>query len=104
MRAIIAARRKAPNANQQAPQAHGPPGRVAAGEDVAEAVAVDVATRDADAAGEADVVGHEVVHHRAVFAAESDDVRPAALVGPDDDVGETVAVEVGGGQVLAAGE
>src|SRR5207248_5459152 len=74
------------------------------GDDVGVAVAVHVAGRDADAAGEMDVAGHEVHQHRVVFAAEGDDVGAAALVGADDDVGEAVAVEVAGRHVLAAGE
>src|SRR5207248_10583474 len=61
-------------------------------DDVRDAVAVGVAGRDADAAGEAHVVGEEVVQHRVVLAAVDGDVGAAAGVRDDNDVGKAVAV------------
>src|SRR5207245_523452 len=74
-----------------------------AADHVGEAVAVHVAGRDADAAGEVQVVGEEVVEDGTVLATEDGDVGPAAGVGADDDVGVAVAVDVAGGHVGAAG-
>src|SRR5205085_4497752 len=94
-------------------------------DDVALAVAVDVADRHAHAAAERLGVGHVVVHqlhghvdrHRLAGrvqvaldgrhgpgAVERLDVRPAALAGAGDDVGVAVAVDVADGHVDAAAE
>src|SRR5207237_1129106 len=79
--------------------------RAGAGDDVRPAVAVDVAGRDEDAAGEGRGVGVEAPHDvRRVARGERLDVRPAAGAGPGDDVVHAVAVDVGRGDAHAAGE
>src|SRR5262249_9638446 len=60
------------------------------GDDVGDAVAVEVAGRHPHPAGEPRVVGHEADERGQVPAAEGLDVRPAADVGAGDDVGEAV--------------
>src|SRR5438132_1086763 len=76
------------------------------GEYVGLAVAVDVPGADADAAGEAHVVGEEAREPRlgVVLPGIDADVGSAAGVGADDDVGEAVAVDVAGRHEAAAGE
>src|SRR5262245_45668118 len=75
-----------------------------AGDQVDLAVAVGVAGGNEDRPLEAGVVGEEVLQHRArVGAAEDFHRHSTAAVAGGDEVGDAVAVEVGGGQVDAAG-
>src|SRR5262249_348183 len=67
-----------------------------------DAVAVEVAGGDVDAAGVADAVGPEAPQQGAVLAAEHLDHRRAGRLA-DDEIGEAVAVEVAGGHADAAG-
>ena len=64
------------------------------GDDVGQPVEIDVAGRDAHAAGKCQVERHEALEHGTVGAAEDLDVRSAAGIGADDDVVETVAVHI----------
>src|SRR5438132_496704 len=81
-----------------------PAARAGAGNDISPAVAVHVPGRHPDAAGERGVVSEEAVQHGSVLTAEDLDVRAAAGVGADDDVAETVAVDISSGDVDAAGK
>src|SRR5205823_3202961 len=72
------------------------------GDDVAKAVAIHVAARHADAAGEVRAVGEEAEQLDAAAAVEDLDVRAAAFAGAGDDVGDTVVIHVGRGHVNTA--
>src|SRR5262249_36102052 len=75
-----------------------------AANDIVVAVAVRIAGGYAHAAGETRIEGEKVEEHRAVLAAEDDDVRSAARVGADDDIAHAVVVDPGAGDKNAAGE
>src|SRR5262249_11331909 len=82
----------------------GPAAVARAGDDIGEAVVIDVGRADADAAAEGRAIGKKAAQERQVLAAEDFDVRPAARSGPGDDIHETVAVDVAGRNEYAAGE
>src|SRR5207253_3243377 len=75
-----------------------------AGDDLSLLVAVGVAGRDVDAAGEGRVVGVEAGEDVQVVPAEDLDVRPTAAAGAGDDIGVAVAVHVAAGHEHASGE
>src|SRR5205085_1518291 len=82
----------------------GPAARVRAADDVREAVAVHVAGRDEDAAGEVLAEGEEAADQLPGLAVVDVDVRPAARPRRGDDVGHAVAVHVADRDADAAGE
>src|SRR5262249_8046875 len=57
-----------------------------------------------DTAGEAGVVGEEVIERRVILAVEDCHARSAASVGPHDNIRDAVAVDVPRGDEQAAGE
>src|SRR5262249_1029093 len=63
-----------------------------------------VVAGDEHAAGELQLVGHELGQQVPVDAAEHADVRPAALARAGDHVLDAIAVDVGRGDMNAAGE
>src|SRR5437899_4249631 len=74
------------------------------GDDVGDAVAVDVRRPDNDAAAEVSAEGCEALQERQVSAAEDLHQRPAAGAFAGDDVGDSVAVHVRGGDECPAAE
>ena len=75
-----------------------------AGDDVGEAVAVDVARGHVHAAGECRVVGEEAADWREGHAVPDPDVRSAAGPRAGDDVRAAIAVDVARGDEHASGE
>jgi len=81
-------------------------GRTGAGDDLVDAIAVEVAGADVDAAGERRFVGVEAREYRerAAVVAERLNVRPASGTGARDDVADSVAVDVAHRHFHTAGE
>ena len=73
-------------------------------DEVGLAVAVDVAGRDVDATGEGRLEGIDRKEHGVRNTVEDFDVRRPAGAGADDQVGDAIAVEIGGGGADAAGK
>src|SRR5262249_55611867 len=75
-----------------------------AGDDVGNAVTVDVAGGYVHAGSEERAIGVEIADHLPCATAKNPDVWAGARPRPGDDVGIAVAVHVAGGHVDAAGE
>src|SRR5207253_7980784 len=71
-------------------------------DDVGEAVAIDVAGGNTDAAAEIQIVGEEAGEQSAAGAGKDLDVRSAAGAGGGNDVGKAVAVDIAGRHKHAA--
>src|SRR5437016_2762531 len=74
------------------------------GDDIREAIAVDVAGRHINAAVETCIEGHEFAQQFSVGSIKDSDVRTAAGSRAGDDVGCAVAVDVAGGDADASPE
>jgi hypothetical protein len=74
-----------------------------AGNDVGQAVAIDVASGDVDAVGRGVRVGNEAAEQGAVATAEDLDDRQGADIGAGDDVRVAVAVDIPGRDIDAVG-
>src|SRR5262249_4600060 len=73
-------------------------------DDIEAAIAIDIAHRDIHAAKKSCRVGEERCIKLGLHAGENLDMWPTTLPCPGDDVEESIAIDIGGGDINAAGE